>query len=337
MASSRRRVPPHAQFKRSTCATPPAAVISDRGGVTPARHRSAIGVETDASSNAPRVSAARRPCWRSRAGGSTALVEPAVAWRPRAVLRNASGVIITSRGRRFARKRIERESPQRRAASSLVTGRGNVVETERAIRPAVNTIAIVFRGELSAAGTGAGTAVRRPRDARRRLAGAVRADRLEHLLHCDRAAVDMISAMLPPWLVATPGCSAEIAPSLPPGWSCRSRTARPHGVERMAVDGQLDRIGDDFAADQRRAHPRQPIAMPSVTAIVLNSIGVLPAARTPSYGRGSEIAQVEIARRDVDQVCTIATWRNCVSPRRRGRSRQHRSAPARDPGRFFRR
>ena len=54
--------------------------------------------------------------------------------------------------------------------------------------------------------------------------------------------------------------------------------------------------------------PSVPMAMPSVTAMVLNCTGVAPAARTPSR-RPGQLAQVEVARRYVGQVCTIGDER----------------------------
>ena len=44
--------------------------------------------------------------------------------------------------------------------------------------------------------------------------------------------------------------------------------------------------------------PSVPMAMPSVTAIVLNSIGVPPAARMPSFTFSGELAVVRVAGRD---------------------------------------
>ena len=45
--------------------------------------------------------------------------------------------------------------------------------------------------------------------------------------------------------------------------------------------------------------PSAPIVMPSDTATVLNSIGVPPASRTPSFTLRGEAAQVEVARADL--------------------------------------
>jgi hypothetical protein len=51
----------------------------------------------------------------------------------------------------------------------------------------------------------------------------------------------------------------------------------------MARDDQLDRVGDASRLISEAFMPSVPIAMPSVTLIVLNSIGVPPAARMPSF------------------------------------------------------
>ena len=45
--------------------------------------------------------------------------------------------------------------------------------------------------------------------------------------------------------------------------------------------------------------PSAPIVMPSETATVLNSIGVPPASRTPSFTLRGEAPQVEVARADL--------------------------------------
>ena len=72
-------------------------------------------------------------------------------------------------------------------------------------------------------------------------------------------------------------------------------------VEQVAARDQLDRVGDHLAADERgRACPREPIVMPSEIETVLNSIGVPPAARMPALTDAGELAQVEVARADLD-------------------------------------
>ena len=53
-------------------------------------------------------------------------------------------------------------------------------------------------------------------------------------------------------------------------------------VEQVAAGDQLDRVGDHLARDERALIPLVPIVIPSEIAIVLNSIGVPPAARMPS-------------------------------------------------------
>ena len=54
-------------------------------------------------------------------------------------------------------------------------------------------------------------------------------------------------------------------------------------VEEVPARDELDRVGDDLAGDERWSScPLVPIVMPSEIAIVLNSIGVPPAARMPS-------------------------------------------------------
>ncbi len=46
--------------------------------------------------------------------------------------------------------------------------------------------------------------------------------------------------------------------------------------------------------------PSVPIVMPSLTAIVLNSMGVPPAARTPVLDLDREVPQVEVAGHGLD-------------------------------------
>ena len=46
--------------------------------------------------------------------------------------------------------------------------------------------------------------------------------------------------------------------------------------------------------------PAEPIVMPSEIETVLNSIGVPPAARMPALTPSGQLAQMEIARADLD-------------------------------------
>ena len=53
-------------------------------------------------------------------------------------------------------------------------------------------------------------------------------------------------------------------------------------IEQVAAGDELDRVGDHLAATSDAFMPSVPMLTPSDTAIVLNSIGVPPAARMPS-------------------------------------------------------
>ena len=55
----------------------------------------------------------------------------------------------------------------------------------------------------------------------------------------------------------------------------------------MAAHGELDRVGDHVAAETSDDFmPWWPMAMPSVTVIVVNSRGVpLPRSSTPTFDR----------------------------------------------------
>jgi hypothetical protein len=53
--------------------------------------------------------------------------------------------------------------------------------------------------------------------------------------------------------------------------------------------------------------PGVPMAMPSVTAMVLNSTGVPPAARTPAAACSASSRRLRLHGLTFDHVCTIAT------------------------------
>jgi len=79
-----------------------------------------------------------------------------------------------------------------------------------------------------------------------------------------------------------PEYSAEPAPSPQPD---RFVTAHygDYRVEKLASADEFDGVGDQFAADQRRAPCLRAHVSPSEIAMVLNSMGVPPAARIPSF------------------------------------------------------
>ena len=82
-----------------------------------------------------------------------------------------------------------------------------------------------------------------------------------------------------------------------PGRDLSQPATADDGVIAVAAHGQLDRVGDQVAADQAEERmPSWPMAMPSVTVMVQNSRGVAPAAFTPSAHRMRLAHQGGVAR-----------------------------------------
>ena len=72
-------------------------------------------------------------------------------------------------------------------------------------------------------------------------------------------------------------------------------------VKAVAARDQLDRVGNHLAADEAGAACRRlPIVMPSEMETVLNSIGVPPAWRMPSLTCSASVAEVVVARADLN-------------------------------------
>ena len=115
------------------------------------------------------------------------------------------------------------------------------------------------------------------------LPGGARADRLEHVLDRHVAALGSGPARSSRCRRRARGCRAARAPSRRRGSSCRSRRGRrgrrTGGPRRRARSSRRS----PRARSARRACPVVPIETPSETEIVLNSIGVPPAARMPSF------------------------------------------------------
>jgi hypothetical protein len=155
-------------------------------------------------------------------------------------------------------------------------------------------------GELAAAGAGAGTGVflHRRQLGVADLAGAVRADGFEHLLDGDRMAV--VRAVRDAAAVKRDGWDVESRHRHRRGGNGLVAAAQHHHrVQAVAVDGQLDRIGDDLAADQRGAHARGAHG-----DAVSHRDGVELDRRTAGgahagCGVFGQFAQVEVARADV--------------------------------------
>ena len=155
-------------------------------------------------------------------------------------------------------------------------------------------------GELAAAGAGAGAGVifevAQPRVAH--LAGRVRADRFEHVLDRDVVALERARRDRP----AVEHDARQVHPRQ------RHQRARDrlvaaaehhHRVEVMAAHHQLDRVGDDLAADERGAH-----ALGAHRDAVRHRDGVELHRRAAGLAHaflhlGGEAPQVEVARADL--------------------------------------
>ena len=115
------------------------------------------------------------------------------------------------------------------------------------------------------------------------LARPVRADRLEHA-HDRVVALALVDARVDRAVVEDD--ARDVEPAQRHG-RARGRLVAAdqadEAVEQVAARDQLDRVGDDLAADERGLHAlgahRHAVAD---TETVLNSIGVPPAARMPS-------------------------------------------------------
>ena len=96
------------------------------------------------------------------------------------------------------------------------------------------------------------------------------------------------------------GCRAARAPSPRPGSSCRSRRGRRARRSRWpATTSSIESAITSREISEARI-PVVPIETPSETEIVLNSIGVPPAARMPVLDVPREHALVEVARHRLD-------------------------------------
>ena len=114
-------------------------------------------------------------------------------------------------------------------------------------------------------------------------AGGVRADGLEHVLDGDVAAVERARARSSRRRARGRACRAARAPSRRRESSCRSRRARraPSKLLPRATSSIESAITSRLMSEARM--PSVPIVMPSEIETVLNSIGVPPAARMPSF------------------------------------------------------
>ena len=103
-------------------------------------------------------------------------------------------------------------------------------------------------------------------------------------------------------------------------------------VEEVAARDELDRVGDDLAADEAEVFiPLVPIVTPSEIATVLSSIGVPPASRMPSLTFAAS-ARGEVAGHRLDPGVGDADDRLAPAPRRRSRCRAGRRARRRARG-----
>ena len=131
-------------------------------------------------------------------------------------------------------------------------------------------------------------------------AGGMRADRLEHVLNGHVAALELPGRNRSAVEHEPRHVRAAPAPSRRRESSCRSRRARraPSNPLPRATSSIESAMTSRLTSEARI--PSVPIVMPSEIETVLNSIGVPPAARMPSFTSAGQRAQVEVAGPDLD-------------------------------------
>ncbi len=231
---------------------------------------------------------------------STPLVDPAVAATMRAALRNAAGV-STSRGSGPCSSRRIRCSPQRRAATSLAGSVAGMSLQPSSDRPsAVSTMAMVLAVNWPPQAPAPGQA---------RVSTATSPASSIRPAPCAPTASNTSCTVI----VATGQRAVRDAAAVqrqPGHIHARQRHRRRRnglvaatqdhdGIQAMAFDGQLDRVGDHLARNQRGAHAGRAHgdAVGDRDGVELDRRA---AASANAFGRGrGQVAQVEVAGRDV--------------------------------------
>ena len=226
----------------------------------------------------------------------------------RAALRNAVGERM-SLGRRLRFRFSTASTPQRRATSAFA---GSVATTSlkpSGDRPsAISIIDIVFAVNWPPHAPAPGQA--RLSTSCKRASSILPAPCAPTASNTCWIVIDLPSSvpwsMLPPYS-ATPGTFRRASAIAAAGIVL----SQPHSTtiassEWPSTASSIESVMTSRLTSDARM-PGVPIAMPSVTAIVLNSIGVPPAARTPSATSCARSRRFKLHGDTFDHVCTTAT------------------------------
>ena len=270
--------------RAATRRMPPARSRSDAMKRPPGTTSVSVGVFAEMASKSSIVSA--MPASRAIASRcSTAFVDPAVAATAVIALSNAARVRILL-GRRSSATSFMTISPARAAAPPLrAIDRRHVVEAHR--RQAQHLARHRHRvgGELAAARARArtGDVFQRAQVALGHAAGRARAHRLEHVLDGDVLAAELARHDRPAVQHQPRPIQPRQRHHRPRDASCRSPTARRRRrTSRRSTASSIESAITSRDTSDARI-PSVPMLMPSETTMVLNSIGVPPAARMPSF------------------------------------------------------
>ena len=128
----------------------------------------------------------------------------------------------------------------------------------------------------------------------------MRADRLEDVLNRDLAIVASRPAQSIRRTATGPECSRRASAIAAAGMVLSQPTSTTSAVEAVAARDELDRVGDHLAADQRGAHPRgahrDPVGDRDRVELHRRAAGGAHALLDVRR----ELAQVEVARTDLD-------------------------------------
>ena len=231
---------------------------------------------------------------------STALVEPPLATTA-AIAFSIAGRVITWLGRSCRFNTSITSTPASRATRCLAGSCGRhagAAERRDAERLADRGHGV--RGELAAArpGTGAGLTLERVEISRGDRTGRVRADRFEHILdrhvaavplpRRDRAAVEHQAGDVETRQGHDRGGDGLVAAD-----------EHDQRIQEVAARDQLDRIGDDLAADQGRPHPLAAHGDPVGDRDRVEFEGGAAGLANSRLDVGSQLAQVEVAGADL--------------------------------------
>src|SRR5216683_1282383 len=303
----------------SPCKRPPSRSLRHNSGVPPARwksvatkrppgFRSAIsGVRRLMASKSPSssgtpASLASASRWR------TALVDPPVAATPAMAFSNEAR-FTTSSGRRFSRRSWTTCSPAARVAAPLRGSSAGMLAYPTGARPSSSVAsAMVFAVYWPPHAPGPGQATSsRSCSARSVILPAAwaptasktswmvtsrssnRPGAIEPPYRSSPGRLRRRSAMAPPGMVLSQPTSATTA---------SNRCERQTSSIESAITSRL--TSDPFM-------PSVPITTPSLTEMVLNSIGVAPAARMPSFTRCARLRRWKLHGIVSVQVCATAT------------------------------